>query len=68
MVFIIEGLDCANCALKLEEKISKVNDVKSCQINFLAERMNLDSSQEALSKVKDICSNFEEGVSIKRIK
>lgn len=31
----LDGLDCANCATKLEEKISKISGVKSVTINFL---------------------------------
>ena len=31
----IEGLDCANCAAKIEGMISKLDGVNSCTINFI---------------------------------
>ena len=36
MTFKFDGIDCAVCALKLEEKINKCDCVNSCSINFLA--------------------------------
>lgn len=64
----ISGLDCANCALTLEKKLSKIEGVDSCSINFLAEKMDIELTNDALEKVKETCSNFEDGVLIKRIK
>lgn len=69
MTFKFDGIDCAVCALKLEEKIKKCNFVNSCSINFLASRMDLDiENKEDLDKIVKICSDFEDGVTIKRIK
>ena len=67
-IYIIKGLDCANCALKLERKIQKIDGVESCQINFLAEKMTIDLNDNAVDKVFTTCKNFEDGVSLKRIK
>ena len=33
-VFKLEGLNCAHCAAKIEEKVSKLEGVKSVVINF----------------------------------
>lgn len=69
MTFKFEGIDCAVCALKLEEKIRKLDCVNDCSINFLASRMDLDiKEKEDLEKIVKICSDFEDGVNIKRIK
>lgn len=69
MTFKFEGIDCAVCALKLEEKIKKLDCVSDCSINFLTSRMDLDiKEKEDLEKIVKICSDFEEGVNIKRIK
>ena len=67
-IYIIKGLDCANCALKLERKLQKIDGVESCQINFLAEKMTIDLNDNAVDKVFTTCKNFEDGVSLKRIK
>ena len=69
MTFKFDGIDCAVCALKLEDKIKKVNGVNSCNINFLANRLDLDlDNKEDLDKIVDICADFEDGVTLKRIK
>lgn len=67
-IYILKGLDCASCALKLEKKIQKIDGVESCQINFLAEKMTIDLNDNAVDKVFTTCKNFEDGVSLKRIK
>lgn len=63
------GIDCAVCALKLEEKIKKLEGVISCSINFLAERIDLEvENKEIFQKIVEICADFENGVTLKRIK
>lgn len=66
--FKITGLDCANCALSLEKKISKVDGVTNCSINFLSETMVLESEDSSMPEITKICNNFEDGVTLKRIK
>jgi copper chaperone CopZ len=41
-VFKIE-VDCAVCAQKCEDAIKKVDGVKSCQINFMTQKMTLEA-------------------------
>lgn len=67
-IYILKGLDCASCALNLEKKLQKIDGVESCQINFLAEKMTIDLNDNAVDKVFTTCKNFEDGVSLKRIK
>ena len=69
MTFKFNGIDCAVCALKLEDKIKKLENVNSCEINFLANRMDIDiQNKEDLEKIVEICEDFEDGVTLKRIK
>lgn len=66
--FSIKGLDCANCARELEEKIVKNNLVKSCKINFMTQKMIIEiDNDENIVKIVDFCEDFEDGVKIKRI-
>jgi len=67
-VYKATGIDCANCANQLESKIQKVVGVSYAQIDFIAERLTIEASDEALIKVKELCLNFEDGVTLKRIK
>lgn len=69
--FKIMGLDCANCALELERTISKIDGVKSANINFMAERMELEyeeeNKKEILEKLKKVIKREEPDVEIKEI-
>ena len=64
----IQGLDCANCALSLEKKLNKIEGVTSCHINFLSETMVIENNDESFEEIVNTCKNFEDGVSLKRIK
>ena len=41
--FEMENLDCANCAAKMEQKISKIEGVNSVSVNFFAQKIVLDA-------------------------
>ena len=63
--FKIEGLDCANCANILENKILKVKGVNSCNINFITKKLILEYEDDTiLEKIIKICKFFEDGVTI----
>lgn len=42
--FTITGLDCPNCAAKLAANMEKLEGVESAKINFLAEKLTVESS------------------------
>ena len=48
--YTITGLDCPNCAAKLEGMIAKLEGIESAKINFLTEKITVESelSAEAL--------------------
>lgn len=46
-VFELEELDCANCAMKMEDAIRKIQGVNSVSINFLSQKMVIEA-EEAL--------------------
>lgn len=55
----IEGLDCANCAAKIEGMISKLDGVNSCTINFITGKIIIDADDEKFETVlKEGCSMF----------
>ena len=49
--FKIKGIDCANCAAHLEEKIKKVEGVENASISFFTETMIIECSEEYLEEV-----------------
>ena len=45
-------LCCANCAAKIEEKVSRLPGVESASVNFLTEKMLLEVAEPELDSVK----------------
>ena len=39
--FKLEDLDCANCAAKMQDAISKMPGVEKCTVNFMMQKMTL---------------------------
>ena len=67
-VFRLEGLDCAHCAAKIEERVSKLEGVKSVVINFMTTKMTLESIDEnigvVVEKVKKLINEIEPDVNM----
>lgn len=59
----IENLGCANCAAKMERKIRKINGVKDASINYMAQKLLLETSTDdyigILSEVQSIIGKIE---------
>lgn len=58
--FKITGLDCADCALELEEEIGKIKGVKEATVDFIGQKVYVDCNAETLESVKKVCNGFEE--------
>ncbi len=69
--FKIKGLDCANCAAELERTIQKIDGIVDANINFMAERMELEydeaNKEEIMKKVKKAIKKEEPDVNIEEI-
>lgn len=37
--FILEDLDCAHCAKKIEEAVAKIEGVSECSVTFLTQKL-----------------------------
>ncbi len=49
-VFKIE-VDCANCANKIQEVLSKIEGVNSVTVNFMTQKMIIDIKDEVFDEV-----------------
>ena len=62
-IFKIEDLECAHCASKMQDKISKLDGVKSATVSFLAQKITIeidDEKAQGLGKlVSDICKKIK---------
>ena len=67
--FILEGLDCANCAAKIERKIEGIPGVSGVSVSFLTKKMQLESGlgnmDEILPAVFKLVNKFGSGIKIK---
>ncbi|AYF41822.1 heavy metal translocating P-type ATPase [Ethanoligenens harbinense] len=66
---ILQGLDCANCAAKIEREVNELNGVKA-SMNFMNKTLTLEIEADAdygnvLEQVKSIVSKHEPDVSVK---
>lgn len=54
--FRLEGLDCANCAAKIETAVNKLEGVKEATVNFMTTKMVIEAADE---KMTDIIAEAE---------
>ena len=61
--FSMRGLDCANCAAKMEHAIQKIDGVNDATVSFLTQKLTLeadDSRYEAiLAEAKKLIHKVE---------
>ena len=61
--FMLEDLDCAHCAAKMEDGIRKIDGVQSASVNFLAQKMVLeapdDRFDDILKQAIAVCKKIE---------
>lgn len=67
--YTIEGLDCANCAAKIEEALGKLDGVESATVSFLSEKVKFDFRDDVdldklLAKANEIADKIEPGSKI----
>lgn len=69
-VFKMEDLECANCAAKMQDAISKIDGVNSVNISFMTQKLTLDAEDERFDAILDAAqkaiSKFEKDCVIVR--
>ena len=59
----LQDLDCANCAAKIENAISKLDGVTDVKVNFMSQKMILETSDDkfesVLTEAKKIAKKIE---------
>lgn len=48
--YLLEGLDCANCAAEVERNVAKLDGVNSTSVNFFTLKMVLDVEEEGFDE------------------
>lgn len=49
--FRLEGLECANCAAKMEKAINQLDGVNSVTINFITTKMMIEAIDEKMPEI-----------------
>ena len=49
--FILEGIECANCAAKMENAINKLDGVKEATVNFMTQKLVIDGEDEKMPTI-----------------
>lgn len=47
----LQDLDCANCAAKIENAISKLDGVTDVKVNFMSQKMIIEAPEEKFVSV-----------------
>ena len=67
--FSITGLDCPNCAAKLAANMEKTEGVVSAKINFLTEKLTVESELDEaalLTSLSSVARAFDKSVKIEK--
>ncbi|MDO5146499.1 MAG: heavy metal translocating P-type ATPase [Eubacteriales bacterium] len=65
-VYILEGIDCANCAAKIEAKIRQMPEVGFASVAYATKqlRVSANNQEELLPKMQAVVDSIEDGVTI----
>ena len=67
--FLLEGLDCANCANKIQNKLAENSDYKNVNVNFNTLKLSFESELEnVFSEVEKVVKSLEPDVEVVEVK
>ena len=53
-IYILEGLDCANCAEEIRAEVEKDERVKSAEMNFMKQELTVEAENSCLPDAAEI--------------
>ncbi|MDR2940510.1 MAG: heavy metal translocating P-type ATPase, partial [Clostridiales bacterium] len=67
--YYLEGLDCANCANKIETRVKSISYINSVSLNFIQKTLSFNllddkNSSQVLDEIKAIVNNLEPDVKV----
>jgi Cd2+/Zn2+-exporting ATPase len=67
--WLLEGIDCANCAAKVERGVAKVAGVANSSVNYMTETLSFEVTEDkehlVLSNVQQKVKKLEPDVTLK---
>lgn len=71
-VLKLEGLCCANCAAKIENKVQKIPDIEEANLSFMTQKLTIVAPDDKIEVIVDeaskIAKQIEDEVVVKRLK
>ena len=71
-VLKLEGLDCANCAAKIENEVQRIRGVEEATVTFMTQKMTIvapdDKIEAIVEEATKLTKKLEGDVVVKRIK
>lgn len=71
-VLKLEGLDCANCAAKIENEVQRIPGVEEATVTFITQKMTIvapdDKIEAIVEEATKLTKKLEGDVVVKRIK
>lgn len=69
-MYVLEGLDCANCAAKLERSIGKINGVTAATVNFMTLKLALEydaaRADEVISALETVVKKQDSKIKMRK--
>ena len=69
--YLLNGLDCANCAAKIEKGVADIDGVTNASVSFLTTKLTFeaqdDKIDEIVKKAKKVIKKVEPDVEIKEL-
>ena len=64
--YSLKGLDCANCAQKVQERVSKLENVRECSVVFATTKMFVETDTDLFdeSKIVEAVKSVEPDVEV----
>ncbi len=66
--FVIEDLDCAHCASKIEEEVKKLDGVIFASVNFIKSSITIEAEdsvfENVVKKAAQVCKKIEPDATI----
>lgn len=71
-VLKLEGLCCANCAAKIENKVQNIPGIKEANLSFMTQKLTIVAPDDQIEGIVDeaskIAKQIEDEVVVKRLK
>lgn len=67
-LYVLEDLDCAHCAEKIEKAVAKLDGVKESKVTFLTQKLTVeveeDKADALFSEIKKVVKKYEPDVTV----